>query len=82
MADIWQHFDASIAALHRRDELEQLILWAQGNDLAGPLRLYKPRYLDEEVRIAHYTLRWSRLMDVGHKRILETVSEVLGEKKP
>jgi hypothetical protein len=50
-----------LCAYNRRAELLRLIGWAKRKRLAGPIRLYQHRLLDEEIRLNRYTLRYPSL---------------------
>src|SRR5690242_4978675 len=58
-------FNVSLGAIYRREELQGLIIWATQKNISGPLRLYKQRYQDEELRIARYKLRSPKLMEIA-----------------
>jgi hypothetical protein len=53
----WQEFVAVFRIYNRRAELRRLLEWASRKRLIRPHRLYQSRLLDEEQRLACYTVR-------------------------
>lgn len=50
-------FFTILFTLNRRTELTRLVAWATRKRLVGPRRLYEKRLMDEEVRLARYSLQ-------------------------
>lgn len=66
----WQHwyqFWTVYRCLERRANLERLIAWAERKRLPGPLKLYRSRVADEELRLMHHAIR-SRLISNSARR--------------
>jgi hypothetical protein len=57
-----------LATLRRRDELAQLVQWAERQRLYGPLEWYQIRLDDEEIRLSRTAIqhpglyRWARTL--------------------
>lgn len=58
----WGKTTLILKALHRRDELEQLIQWAKRKRLSYPLQSYRNRLADIELLINRYMLQYPNLM--------------------
>jgi len=56
----WQEFWMTLRALNRRAELLRLISWAKRKRLDGPLRAYRARLEDEELRLIRFAIRFPR----------------------
>jgi hypothetical protein len=50
-----------VNAFYRRNDLYNLIAWAEQKRLSRPLKLYWFRVIDEERRILRYTVRYPHL---------------------
>jgi hypothetical protein len=50
-----------LTVMNRRRELLRLSQWATRKRLSRPLKLYRFRLSDEEIRLNHYSLRYPRL---------------------
>ena len=56
----WHEFWMTLRALNRRAELLRLICWAKRKRLDGPLRAYRARLEDEELRLIRFAIRFPR----------------------
>jgi hypothetical protein len=63
---LWDQWCAIQGSLNRRAELEGLVRWAKRKHLLGPLRFYRLRLQDEEVRIAQFALQHRRMSIASH----------------
>jgi hypothetical protein len=57
----WCEFNAVLRTFHRYDDLRRLVIWARRKNLSRPLRLYKNRLLDEEIRLNRYCIKHPRM---------------------
>lgn len=62
----WQQFWAVFHRLHRRDDLENLVTWAQRKKLAGQARHYSSLLSDTEIDLNRYALRQRNLTTRAH----------------
>jgi hypothetical protein len=51
----------TLATLNRRDDLSQLVQWAERKRLSGPLKPYQARLADEEIRLNRIAIQHPRL---------------------
>ena len=51
---------------NRRGELQRLMCWAMHKQFEKPLRLYRARLQDEEIRLNHYQLHHPHLSAIAH----------------
>jgi len=62
----WQQFWAVFHKLHRRDDLENLVRWAQRKKLSGQTRYYSSLLIDTEVDLNRLALRHRDLYIWAH----------------
>lgn len=71
----FRRFTYCLAALRRRQDLRELIQWAERKRLRGPVKAYYSRFLDEEARLSRYHLTCPRTY--FYARILFRIERLL-----